>query len=173
MYCPQREANHRKREIGMNAKHCDPVLLKAWEQSSDASGFMAALSENGYQLAKGRRLVVVDPHGNVINPVRSLGLKSKELLEGLQGLDADALPSVNTVLDEQSKKNEVSAEPKPMRTLPPELTKLQEQISELKGKLRASGALAKCFGIAAYRKRKLVAMRQRFKSLSTCPSSPG
>ena len=169
VYCPQREANHRKREAGMNAKHCDPVLLKAWEQSSDALGFMAALSQNGYQLAKGRRIVVVDPHGNVINPVRSLGLKSKEFMEGLNGLDEMSLSSLDGVLKSQTSEPVIDDDDTVKTgggrpSVNPALEAIQSEISGLKTKLRQSGVLSRWFGLSAYRKRKLVRLRQQFNN---------
>ena len=79
VYCPQREANHAKRQAGQQSKYVDPVIKDAWQNSTDGRGFADALKAQGYQLAQGRRLVVVDPHGNIINPARALGIKAAEL----------------------------------------------------------------------------------------------
>lgn len=94
MYCPNREENQARREAGNSTRHCDPVIADAWEQSRDGPQFIEALKSNGYCLAQGRRLVVVDYRGNIYNPARELGLKVKEFKAGLQGIDLKQLPSL-------------------------------------------------------------------------------
>ena len=90
VYCPEREINHSKQEATTRTKHCDPVIARAWQGSFNGAEFQNLRAENGYQLAMGRRLVVVDPHGNVINPVRALRIKSRDFKIHIEDLDTDS-----------------------------------------------------------------------------------
>ena len=166
VYCPQREENHAKREAGKKSRYCDPVISKAWENSLSGTEFIAALAVSGYQLAIGRRIVVVDPHGNVISPTRALGIKSKEFLSRLKYLDTQSLPSLDECISRLNGRNSFEQEIGPPKPLPPELKELQTQITVMKNKLRKSGILAKYFGLSAYRKRKIARMRRQFKETS-------
>jgi len=166
VYCPEREINNANYEMGKKTKHCDPVIAQAWQQSSNGAAFVSILKAHGYQLAKGRRIVVVDPHGNVINPVRELSIKSKEFAVRIMDLDTENLSPVDACMAkrEQSmpaRKRMVSAV-----QLRPELIALEAKISDLKCRLRSGGTLAGCFGISAYRKRKLVRLCRDFRAMS-------
>jgi len=164
VYCPKREENHARREAGQKTKHCDPIIAKAWLGSSNGAAFAAALSQHGYQLAKGRRVVVIDPHGNVINPARELGVKSKEYMSRIEDVDVDALPRVDEAVTCLKKNNGPKQDmDKPALQLTPELQSLQTQITQVKGKLRKGGILAKCFGLNTYRKRRLCSLRRDFQ----------
>ncbi|MGJ8678501.1 MAG: relaxase/mobilization nuclease domain-containing protein [Akkermansiaceae bacterium] len=100
MYCPQREKNYQKRLNGRNTKYVDPVIKEAWQNSQDAKGFVQRLEEHHYQLAQGRkRLVVVDAYGKTVNPVRHLeGVKAKGFHERMAGLDTRTLPTPEEII---------------------------------------------------------------------------
>ncbi len=99
VYCLRREENARKRQQGKTTRHADPVIVGAWEKSSDAQGFMAILETEGYTLAQGRkRLVVVDTYGKAHNPVRCLpGVRAGEFKERMDGLEREILPTVEEI----------------------------------------------------------------------------
>jgi len=94
VYCRQREENYRKREQGEKTMYRDLSIAAAWEQSDNGRGFAAALKDKGYQLAQGRkRLVVVDPYGQTHNPTRHLeNVRAKEFNQRVTDLDLPALP---------------------------------------------------------------------------------
>ena len=102
IYCERREENAKKREKGEKTHYGDPVIVEAWHSSRNGEEFVAALKNNGYALAKGRkRPVVVDTHGKAHNPTRQLeGVKAKEFREKLSDLDLEKLPSVDEVTKE-------------------------------------------------------------------------
>lgn len=94
VYCPQREANHAKRQRKEPSRYCDHVIVRAWQQSDNGRGFAAALDAQGYHLAQGRkRLVVVDRYGQTHNPVRHLEhVRAAQFRERLQDLEVAQLP---------------------------------------------------------------------------------
>lgn len=97
IYCHQREQNREKREKGEPSSYADRVIVEAWEQSDCGKSFASALAAKGYRLARGcKRLVVVDPHGKVINPLRHLpGVKTRAFKQRLSDLDFDRLPDAS------------------------------------------------------------------------------
>lgn len=99
IYCQQRQDNHRQRQEGKKTMYRDPNIAEAWAQSDNGRGFASALAAKGYQLAQGRkRLVVLDPYGQAHNPVRHLdGVRAKDFSQKLGDLDLTALPDANTV----------------------------------------------------------------------------
>lgn len=96
-YSPQREENKKKREKGESTRYRNPVISDAWEQSDNGASFRAALKEQGFDLARGRkRIVVVDKYGKTHNPVRHIeGIKTKELNERLADLKTHQLPNAD------------------------------------------------------------------------------
>lgn len=100
VYCMQREENYEKRQKGQNTKYADPAYQKAWDQSENGEEFTAALVAKGYEVARGRkRLVVVDPHGKTINPLRHLeGVRAKEFHERMSDLEFSKLPTPEAIL---------------------------------------------------------------------------
>ena len=69
---------------------------ECWAVSDSRQSFAAALQEQGYYLAKGRRgFVAVDVHGEVYSIARQVGQKKKALETRLGS--PDALPSVSDV----------------------------------------------------------------------------
>jgi Relaxase/Mobilisation nuclease domain len=98
IYCEQREANHRKREEGEVTHYGDPHIVEAWQTTDCGRALVAALRARGYVLAQGRRIVVIDPHGNFHNPVRHLeGVNAKAFRERLRDLDLTKLPDAYAV----------------------------------------------------------------------------
>ncbi|MBB5353680.1 hypothetical protein HNR46_003941 [Haloferula luteola] len=100
-YCSLREENHRKREAGKKTRYVEPGLKSAWEHSHDGPSFQRLLKRQGYELAQGRkRLVLVDPYGKSGNPLRVLqGIaSSKDIHARLVPLQQGALPSVDDLL---------------------------------------------------------------------------
>ena len=181
VYCPKREENHAKREAGMKTKYCDPIIMEAWETSSNGAEFVSQLTKHDYQLAKGRRLVVIDPHGNVINPARALGVKAKEFKEGIQGMGKGEIPALDDVLrnrlidtvtgsDVADVDGQTATKDERMENQP-ELDAIQAEVSRLKRKLREDGVFSRLFGLHAYRKRKLVQVRQQFRDVANVGSS--
>lgn len=96
VYCPKREENHARREAGKSTKYVDPVIAEVWKQSSDGVTFTVRLEAWGYQLARGRkRIVVADAHGKAVNPVRMLdGVKAADFTRRIENLDTSVLPTV-------------------------------------------------------------------------------
>lgn len=106
VYCMEREKNHQKRLEGQNTKHIDPAYALAWNASKDAKGFADTLAAKGYEIAKGRsRLVVVDPFGKSVNPVRQLPeVRAKEFQERMGGIDLNALSTPEEILKKRTAK---------------------------------------------------------------------
>ena len=95
IYCQQREENLRDRRRGKRGRYRDPVIASAWEKSSNGLEFARLLREQGYQLVRGRRRIVVrDPWGKTINPLRHLQDVSSDQFEKVVGgvLDSDSSP---------------------------------------------------------------------------------
>ncbi len=86
IYCQQREENLRERCRGKRGRYRDPVIASAWEKSSNGLEFARLLREQGYQLVQGRRRIVVrDPWGKTINPLRHLHDVSSDQFEEIVG----------------------------------------------------------------------------------------
>jgi hypothetical protein len=95
IYCQQREENLRERKRGKRGRYRDPVIASAWEKSSDGLEFARLLREQGYQLIQGRRRIVVrDPWGKTINPLRHLKGASSDQFERIvaESLDSERSP---------------------------------------------------------------------------------
>jgi hypothetical protein len=80
--------------FGLHPKEIKQAFQTAWAQSDDLKSFAAAISEQGYRLAKGdrRSFVAVDLYGNVYSIPKWLGLKTKEVKLKLGS--PEPLPSV-------------------------------------------------------------------------------
>ena len=111
-YCPQREENFRKRQEHQKTQYRDPNINEAWQQSDNGKSFAAALESRSYRLAQGRRgLVIINPYGKTVNPVRHIeGIKAKDYRQRLSDLtpdnypDATALAKLVAVEHEERKK---------------------------------------------------------------------
>lgn len=96
VYCPARAANARHRAEHQSDRERNPVIQDAWRQSDDGRSFQAALTAQGFTLARGdrRSLVVVDRWGKVINPVRHLpNVRTAAFVTRLADLDPKLLPT--------------------------------------------------------------------------------
>jgi len=94
IYCPQREENHRKRKRGEKVMYSDPHIVAAWENSKNGQEFAVALKAKGYQIANGRkRVVIIDPYGQTHNPTRHLkDIRTKQFTERIQDLRLERFP---------------------------------------------------------------------------------
>lgn len=122
-YCPQREENHRKREEGEKTRYRDPGIQAAWSQSDSGQGFIAALEERGYRLARGnKRLVVIDPYGRAQNPVRHIeGMRAKTFHAKLRDIAIDRLPEATAMANEiEARREKTKAPPAPQAVSPGE-----------------------------------------------------
>lgn len=107
-YSPQREINHTKREKGEFIKHRDPHIAEAWDQSDNGKSFASALEAKGYHIAQGRkRVVVIDPYGKIINPIRQIeGVRAKCFKERISDLPLDQLPEATALAAEIAAQHE-------------------------------------------------------------------
>ncbi|MDC0302714.1 relaxase/mobilization nuclease domain-containing protein [bacterium] len=105
IYCRQREENFQKRKQGKKGRYRDPVIASAWEKSSSGLEFASLLREQGYQLVRGRRCIVVrDPWGKTINPLRHLRGLTYEQFEGIvaEELSSEGSPKCEEVSENDS-----------------------------------------------------------------------
>jgi len=93
IYCEQRVQNNQQREEKKFVKYCEPELdLKAhvtqlYNAADNGKAFQAALSEAGYKLAQGKRLVIIDRDGNMHSLSRQIdGAKAKDIRAKLADL---------------------------------------------------------------------------------------
>ncbi|MGB0372015.1 MAG: relaxase/mobilization nuclease domain-containing protein [Opitutales bacterium] len=165
MYCPQRELNAQKRKSGLKSKFCDRVIREAWENSTNAFEFQNHLQKADYALAKGRRLVVVDPHGNVINPVRALGITTKEFKERLGNLsDIQALN--DTPKDTQKERAQFILNKRKEMEDALGMSSILSKILKIEFKIAQAGILQRLTGIQSFRIRKLESLRQELSAMN-------
>jgi hypothetical protein len=104
MYCPQRQENRSKRERGEKTKHVEPAVAEAWQLSNSGDEFISKLEDRGYQLAQGRKcIVIVDQKGKPSNAARALGLKAKEFRSRLGD------ETINSLIDFEKTKEKLDA----------------------------------------------------------------
>jgi hypothetical protein len=99
IYCEQRVENNAKRRKGEYVKHREPEaefrahVAQLYRQSDNGQAFKAALEQNGYRLAQGKRIVVIDRDGKTHSLSRQIeGVKAKDIRAKLAGVE---LPNVN------------------------------------------------------------------------------
>ena len=136
VYCMKREENYQKRQKGQFTKNVDPVITNAWANSTDARGFIAGLKEHGYELAQGRkRLVVVDAYGKTVNPIRHLiGVRAAEFHQCMREIDHGGLLSPDAVLARRLSRNqtrEVGHNPSDAQTINRLITRHHEEWAKL------------------------------------------
>lgn len=105
IYCQQREGNLRERKRGRRVRYREPVIASAWEKSSSGLEFARLLRQQGYQLVQGRRRIVVrDPWGKTINPLRHLrGVSSDQFKKRVgEVLDSDSSPGLQEISENDS-----------------------------------------------------------------------
>ena len=173
IHCPQRKENYDMRQEGKNTKYNDPIITKAWEQSSNGREFISELERHEYYLARGRkRLVVVDTYGKVHSPTRHLDqVKIKAFEQKLEDLDFTTLRDADDLsqaivefrkLDYNKRQNGSSsddtllkiAETKP-QSLQNEPAKLEQELEALSTKeLHEALQLKQTFDAVILKKRK-------------------
>lgn len=101
IYCQQREANWAKRERGQYTKYREPAapdkgrITDLYKRSDSGRAFAAALAEEGYALALGRKIMLVDQTGKQYSLFRNVaGVKAKDIRRRLAGVD---LPDIRAV----------------------------------------------------------------------------
>lgn len=94
VYCDQRVENNARRDQGEWVKYQEPeldmksMITQIYKSSDSGKAFQAALEEQGYQLARGRRFVLIDPTGKIHSLLRQIdGQKPKDVRTFLAGLD--------------------------------------------------------------------------------------
>lgn len=105
IYCEQRVENNRRRKEGEYVKYQDPeldqkaILAKLYQGADNGPALQAALTEAGYTLAQGKRIVLIDREGKLHNLARQLdGVKEKDVRARLEGM---TLPDVDEVRKQQ------------------------------------------------------------------------
>jgi len=109
-YSPQRTANREARAKGQKGvKYVDPVIQQAWKGSTSGVQFKSTLEDQGYKLAAGRkRIVVVDPYGKTVNPLRHLpGVKARQFNDRLVDIDVEKLPEATALAQKVAAEHEV------------------------------------------------------------------
>lgn len=107
IYCKQREQNVKLRRQGKTTRYRDPTIAEAFEQSRNLKEFAAKLNEQGYELAIGRRLLVVDRWGKKHNPNRYLDKAERLRLKQWQAEgDMSQLRRVEQVKRHQNNSND-------------------------------------------------------------------
>lgn len=103
-YCPKREENYQKRKKNAITQYGDPAIIEAWQQSHCGQSFKDALKARNYDLARGRkRVVVVDPYGKTLNPVRMLPeVKTAEFNDRLRDIEPHALPTLEEIIAQRA-----------------------------------------------------------------------
>jgi hypothetical protein len=106
IYCDKRVENNQKRTQGQNTKYEEPPLdlkaklTKLYQQSDSGAAFQAALTEEGFTLAQGKRLVLIDRQGKIHSLSRHIeGVKATDIRAKLQGLE---LPSIEEARQTQA-----------------------------------------------------------------------
>jgi hypothetical protein len=86
----------RGQKTGINPYDVGAELTLLWRQADSGPAFAAALEPHDYILAKGRRgLCVVDPAGKEHSLARRIeGARKKDIDARMEGIDREALPSV-------------------------------------------------------------------------------
>jgi len=94
IYCDQRVENNAKRQQGEYVKYREPeVDLKTqiselYRQSDSGAAFQAGLSEMGYTLAQGKRIVLIDREGKIHSLYRQIeGVKAAEVKDRLTDVE--------------------------------------------------------------------------------------
>ena len=128
------QATRTKREIG----EVGAELTRLWQQTDSGLAFTAAISEAGYELARGDRrgFVVIDQAGGVHSLARRIeGAKTKDVATRLAGIDLDGLPSTDQARavqqDRQAVRDSLAlpAKERPAARMAGELTRPAPQVA--------------------------------------------
>lgn len=93
IYCQQRVENNERRKQKEYVKYKDPeleqkaLITKLYHAANNGKAFQAALTEAGYRIAQGKRLVLIDREGKMHSLSRQIeGVKAKAIRDKLAGL---------------------------------------------------------------------------------------
>jgi hypothetical protein len=120
IYCEQRVENNARREQGEKVKYREPeVDLKAritqlYRESDSGAAFQAALAEEGFTLAQGKRVVLLDREGKIHSLYRQIeGVKARDIKARLADLELPDVDEARGAIDESpGKKQETKQEAK-------------------------------------------------------------
>jgi len=102
---PERTPEHWEMQQGdrldLDARDVRDELQAIRSHCDNGASFAVALEGEGYSLARGDRLCVIDPEGGVHSLSRMLGMKTAAVREYFAGFDLDALPSVEAAREQQ------------------------------------------------------------------------
>jgi len=98
--CPGRERSREKRTSTKRRPTRDPVIGNVWAASCDGPEFVSRLQGLGYAFAEGgRRIVIIDPEGRIINPLRHLpGVRAGDFRHVLAEAFPEGPASVESVI---------------------------------------------------------------------------
>ena len=119
IYCEQRVENNKRRAKGEKVKYREPELdlkaqvTKLYLASDNGKGFQAALAEQGYRLAQGKRLVLIDREGKMHSLTRQIeGVKAKAIREKLRDLQLREVGEARGQQEQESKNKEEKRQPR-------------------------------------------------------------
>ena len=136
---PKAEISHAEWQQGERAG-IDPRAFKEavtalYQRSDNGKALQAALGERGLVLAKGDRrdYVIVDETGQVYSLARQIkGVTAKELRAFMNGLDRDAVPSVEQAKILQEERTRARQEPSPANQ-----SAITEELARMEAALKA------------------------------------
>ena len=115
IYCEQRVENNEKRraaeleKAGEYPRYKDPeielkaLITRLYHQADSGKAFAAALSEHGFSLAQGKRIVLLAPDGSMHSVSRQIeGVKAKDIRAKLADLE---LPDVEEARERQERES--------------------------------------------------------------------
>jgi|GEM_PF-1455620 len=134
IYCDQRVENNQKRQQGEYVKYREPEvdlkteITELYRQSDSGAAFQAGLSELGYKLAQGKRIVLIDREGKIHSLYRQIeGVKAAEIKNRLGDVE---LPDLDGARGQVERAAE-AAKPEPKPETPTTAPTQQELKSQL------------------------------------------
>ena len=120
IYCDQRVENNAKRKQGEKVKYREPELdiktriSELYQQSDSAKAFQAALQAEGFQLAQGKRIVLLDHEGKIHSLYRQIdGVKARDIRERLAEIELPDVDEVRGRVEEEAGQAEQETKPQP------------------------------------------------------------
>lgn len=105
IYCDQRVANNAKRAEGEFVKYEEPShdlktrISKLYAAAETGKAFHDALEAEGFRLAQGKRIVLIDPNGKIHSLSRQIdGVTARDLREKLAQLDLSDIEQVREAM---------------------------------------------------------------------------
>ena len=113
IYCDQRVENNARRAQGESVKYREPevdakaVITELYQQSDSGQAFQAALQEQGFHLAQGKRVVLLDSEGKIHSLYRQIdGAKSSDIKAKLADLELPDVDEVRGRIEEASRQTD-------------------------------------------------------------------